>query len=118
MKRLIIQQTLFSRELDDLISSGKLLVSDYEDFEWDLLQNPKSGDVIKKLGGIRKIRLKSSGKGKRGGFRVDYLDIPEVEVLHLIIIYGKNVKDDLSSDEEKILAKLAKRLKEEANKYG
>jgi hypothetical protein len=45
-------------------------------------------------------------------------DIPEVEILHLIIIYSKNVKDDLSSDEEKILAKLAKMLKEEAKKYG
>jgi hypothetical protein len=114
MKRLIIQQKPFSRELDELITSGKLLKSDYEDFEWNLLQNPQNGDVIPGLGGIRKTRLKSSGKGKRGGFRVDYLDIPKVEIIHLIIIYPKNVKEDLSPEEKTILAKLAKMLKEEA----
>ena len=103
MKRLIIQQKLFSRELDSLIADKKLLTSDYEDFEKDLLRNSKMSEVIPGLGGIRKTRLKSANKGKRGGFRVDYLDIPEVEVLHLIVIYGKNVKEDLSSDEKKLL---------------
>lgn len=112
MKRLIIQQKPFSRELDELISSGKLLKSDYEDFEWDLSQNPQEGDVIPGLGGIRKTRLKSSSRGKSGGFRVDYLDIPELGIIHLIVIYPKNVKEDLSSEEKKILSKLAKMLKE------
>lgn len=49
---------------------------------------------------------------------MDYLDIPEVEVIHLIVIYSKNLKDDLSSDEKKILVNIAKMLKEEAKKYG
>lgn len=79
-----------------------------------MLQNPKMGIVIPGLEGIRKTRLKSATKGKRGGFRVDYLDIPEAEVLHLIVIYAKNVKEDLSPDEKKILASLAKKLKKEA----
>lgn len=118
MKRLIIQQKPFSRELDDLTDAGKLLQSDYEDFEWNLLKNPQVGDVISGLGGIRKTRLKAANKGKRGGFRVDYLDIPEVEVLHLIVIYAKNIKNDLSPEEKKILVGLAKMLKEEAKKYG
>jgi hypothetical protein len=117
MKRLIIQQKPFSRELDKLIASDKLLKSDYDNFEWELSQNPQIGEVIPGLGGIRKTRLKSASKGKRGGFRVDYLDIPEVEILHLIIIYSKNVKDDLSNDEKKILVALARILKEEVKKY-
>jgi len=45
---------------------------------------------------------------------VDYLDIPEAEVLHLIVIYPKNVKEDLSSEEKRLIASLAKKLKEEA----
>lgn len=114
MKRLVIQQKLFSREFDALIKAKKLLQEDYDNFERELLQNLKMGDVISGLGGIRKTRLKSSSKGKRGGFRVDYLDIPEVEILHLIVIYAKNVIEDLTSDEKKILASLAKKLKEEA----
>lgn len=114
MKRVVIQAHAFSRELDQLIDSGKLLRKDFEDFERDLIEDPQSGDVIPGLNGIRKTRLKSSTKGKRGGFRVDYLDIPQSEITHLLILYSKNVKDDLSSDEKKILAKLAKILKEEA----
>lgn len=117
MKRLIIQLKNFSRDLDDLIKTKKLLQKDYDDFENELMHNTEKGDVIPGLGGIRKTRLKSASKGKRGGFRVDYLDIPEAEVLHLIVIYAKNEKEDLSSEEKKILAFLAKKLKEEA-KHG
>lgn len=114
MKRLIIQQKFFSKELDALINANKLLIEDYENFEQELLQNLIAGDPIPGLAGIRKTRLKSATKGKRGGFRVDYLDIPEAEVLHLIVIYAKNVKDDLTSSEKKIIASLARKLKEEA----
>ena len=101
MNRLIIQQTFFSRELDTLIEDNKLLISDYEDFESRLLKNPDQGDVIPGTGVIRKARLKSASKGKRGGFRVDYLDIPDSGILHLIVIYGKNVKEDLSQEEKR-----------------
>lgn len=114
MKRLIVQQKPFTREYDALINSKKLLQEDYDNFEKELLQNLDMGEIIPGLGGIRKTRLKSSTKGKRGGFRVDYLDIPEAQVLHLIVIYAKNVKEDLSSDEKKILASLAQKLKKEA----
>lgn len=48
MKRLIIQQKSFSRELDELIASGKLLKSDYEDFERKRLNNmSKMFDLLK-----------------------------------------------------------------------
>jgi hypothetical protein len=114
MKRIFVQQKPFSRELDSLINAKKLLKSDYEDLESELLKNPKMGTVIPGLEGIRKTRLKSATKGKSGGFRVDYIDIPEAETLHLIVIYAKNVKEDLSSDEKKILADLGRKLKKEA----
>jgi len=64
MKRLIIQQKPFSRELDALIAANKLLEDDYEKFERELLRNITAGDVIPGLGGIRKTRLKSASKGK------------------------------------------------------
>lgn len=77
MKRVVIQHPLFSRMKDKLIEEGKLLESDFEDFEWSLVNDPQQGDVIPGLSGLRKTRLKSANKGKRGGFRVDYLDITE-----------------------------------------
>ena len=117
MERTVIQLPDFSEDLDALISENKLLIKDYEDFEWRLVKNPQEGDVIPGLSGIRKTRLKAAHRGKRGGFRIDYLDVPEKGKLYMLVIYSKNVKDDLSSDEKKIIARLVKQLKEEA-KYG
>lgn len=54
-------------------------------------------------------------KGKSGGFRVDYLDIPEKGKLYLIVLYPKNVKEDLSAEEKKLIVRLVKQLKEEVN---
>lgn len=93
------------------------MIKDYEDFESNLVRNPQEGDVIPGLSGIRKTRLKAAYRGKRGGFRVDYLDIPEKGKLYMLVIYAKNVKDDLSSDEKKIIARQVKQLKEEV-KHG
>ncbi len=113
MKRLIIQTRKFSETLDQLVHQKKLIIEDFQEFEKELVSDPKIGDVIQGTGGIRKIRLKSSGKGKSGGFRVCYIDIPEKEKLFLILLYGKNEQEDLSSDEKKILKNLTDRLKKE-----
>jgi hypothetical protein len=48
---------------------------------------------------------------------VDYLDIPEYGKLYFIVLYPKNVKEDLSPEEQKIIVRLVKTLKEEA-KHG
>lgn len=93
------------------------MIKDYEDFECNLVKNPQEGDVIPGLSGIRKTRLKAAYRGKRGGFRIDYLDVPQKGKLYMLVIYAKNLKDDLSPDEKKIIARLVKQLKEEA-KYG
>ncbi len=118
MKRIVIELHGFSSELDRLIASGKLVIEDFEDFKWNLVNDPQKGDVIPGLNGLRKTRLKSSTKGKRGGFRIDYLDIPQLEIIHLIVIYSKNIKEDLSNDEKRFIIKLIRTLKEEAKQYG
>jgi len=88
-----------------------LLRKDYDSFKIDLAKNPASGDLIIGTGGIRKTRLKSSSKGKSGGFRVCYLDVPQTEELFLILIYPKNEREDLAPEEKKILKELVKQLK-------
>ena len=114
MQRTFIQLPPFSRNLDALIDQGKILEKDFEEFEQELLKNPQIGDVIPGLSGLRKIRLKGASIGKRGGFRVDYLDVPEYSKLYLIVLYSKNVKADLSPNEKKVICRLVKQLKEEA----
>lgn len=115
MERTFIQLPPFSRSLDALLNQGKILESDFLEFEKELLSNPQTGDVIPGLSGLRKIRLKGANVGKRGGFRVDYLDVPECGKLYLIVLYPKNVKEDLTQEEKKIIHRLVKQLKEEAN---
>lgn len=115
MKRLVIHTKIFSDELDKLINERKLSEIDYEELERLLLENPEIGDVIKGAGGIRKVRLKSSTKGKRGGFRVCYYDFPAGERLYFIIIYGKNEREDISNEDKiyfkKILDAIKKKTK-------
>lgn len=111
MKRTFVNTEIFTKLFDKFIKEGKLLQNDFEEFENELLKNPQKGTVIPGVGGLRKTRIKSSSSGKRGGFRLDYLDFPDVGITYYVVIYPKNVKEDLSSEEKKILLKLIERIK-------
>lgn len=111
MKRTFINSEIFTKYFDKFIKEGKLLQKDFEDFENELLKNPKKGDVIPGMGGLRKARIKSAGGGKSGGFRLDYLDFPEAGITYYVVIYPKNVKEDLSSEDKKVILKLIERIK-------
>jgi len=63
-------------------------------------------------GGIRKLRWKRDGSGKRGGVRVIYYFHSERMPLFLLTIFGKNEKDNLSRTERNELAKLVRILVE------
>jgi hypothetical protein len=71
---------------------------------------------MKGCGGLRKIRVADPKrkKGKRGGARVIYLHIPEVDWIYLFDVYGKHEREDLTSDQEKELKQLAEQLRAEA----
>jgi hypothetical protein len=43
------------------------------DLETHLLKNPDAGPVLRRSGGVRKLRWAIKGKGKSGGARVIYL---------------------------------------------
>jgi hypothetical protein len=81
------------------------------------LADPHVSDLVRGTGGLRKVRVgqRAVAPGKRGGVRVYYLDLPQGEVTHLIAIFGKREKDDLSPSERKAAAVLVRMLKEEAN---
>ncbi|WP_417598672.1 type II toxin-antitoxin system RelE/ParE family toxin [Oceanospirillum sp.] len=57
-------------------------------------------------GGLRKVRVASRGRGKRGGSRVIYYHFVSKSHIALLLIYPKNEKDNLSSDERKALKQL------------
>lgn len=72
-------------------------------FQAELMSNPKQGDVIQGTGGLRKVRVASKGKGKRGGSRVIYYFLTEKRRFYLLTIYGKNEVSDLTAAEKKQL---------------
>jgi mRNA-degrading endonuclease RelE of RelBE toxin-antitoxin system len=111
MKRKIIESRALTRTIDHFIAERKILKEDIEALKKELINNPKTGNIIPGTGGVRKIRLKSFAKGKRGGFRVCYFDDPGREELFLLKIYGKNEKEDLSAAEKKSLKKFTEIVK-------
>lgn len=107
MRRLFIESSIFSREIKRLIKENKISGRTAK-------RSKKAGSVIPGFGGLRKIRLGYHGKGTRGGLRIDYLDIPEAECLHLLVIYAKSVKKDLTPYQKKEIRELVNILKKEA----
>lgn len=108
---MFIQTEIFSKYFDKFIKEGKINQEDFEEFERNLLNNPTLGDVIPGMGGLRKARMKSSTSGKRGGFRIDYLDFPDYGITYYVVLYPKNVQEDLSSEEKKVILRLIETIK-------
>lgn len=93
----------------------KLLSDDeYSEFQISLVANPMAGNLIPGGDGLRKIRWRSKGRGKRGGVRIIYYLVVRKDFVLLLDIYGKNEKSDLSKDDLKNLVRIKR---EELDKH-
>jgi RelE toxin of RelE / RelB toxin-antitoxin system len=61
-------------------------------------------------GGIRKVRHAAQGRGESGGVRAIYYWIKDRHPIHMLVVYPKSRKDDLSDKETAILRELVKEL--------
>jgi len=77
-----------------------------------LAANPQAGVLLQGTGGIRKLRWKREGTGKRGGVRVIYYYHDERYPLFLLTLFGKSEKSNVSKAERTMLAKLVEQLLE------
>lgn len=111
MKLEIILTTYYSKILECLLKKRQLLREDYDEFIEELIKNPEKGNVIPGAGGVRKIRLKSASKGKRGGFRIFYFYYQVKQRIYLFHILAKNDQENITEDEKKILRDLANYFK-------
>lgn len=107
----------FSADRRRLEGARELGHDDLVAMEQSILVDPHAGDLVPGTGGLRKIRLgqRQVRRGKSGGVRVYYLDLPHRAVTHLVAIFGKREKADLSAAERRAVAALVKHLKEEAS---
>ena len=71
-----------------------------DDEEYSRLQNylnehPESGAIVPGSGGVRKIRWRGDGRGKRGGLRVIYYLRLSRKEIWMLTLYGKNVRENI-----------------------
>lgn len=104
---LFIETPTFTKLLTDLIDDDS-----YNILQEKLVLNPAIGNLIPGTSGLRKIRWKLPGTGKRGGVRIIYYWKVKEEKIIFLLIYPKNVQDDMTDKQLKILNKI---LKEELN---
>jgi mRNA-degrading endonuclease RelE of RelBE toxin-antitoxin system len=112
MKLTFIENPTFMGQIDKL---GKPLSDEVlSAIENDLLKNVERGAIVPGTNGARKARISDPGrqKGKRGGFRYIYIYFEAFARVYLLLFYGKDVKDDLSKAEKKIIADSIKKAKE------
>lgn len=110
MRRLFRETPIFTQKID-AIGDLELLHLIVE----AILENPEVGATISGTGGLRKMRAPdpSRQKGKRGGLRIIYLDLPDKERTYLLYLYGKNEAEDLNASEKKIFKALVAQIKGE-----
>lgn len=100
----IIETTIFTRIINELMSDGQ-----YRELQNAIVGNPEAGDLIKKSGGLRKLRWKLEGRGKRGGARVIYYWATADDQIYMLYGYAKNEQVDLTDDQLKALKAIVER---------
>jgi len=102
---IFIETPTFTRLIATLLDDDE-----YSKMQDELVKRPDVGDLIKDGGGIRKLRWKRAGTGKRGGLRVIYYWLTEDEQIFMLVVYPKNLKDNLTDKETALLRKLVKEI--------
>lgn len=94
----IVETTVFMRQVHKLLSD-----EEYRQLQIALIIRPDMGVIIRGGGGLRKVRWRLHGQGKRGGLRIVYYWAVEQDRLLLLLMYPKNVQDDLTPAQLKML---------------
>ena len=92
-----VETSIFTQRITKLLTDDE-----YYDLQAMLAEHPKAGDVIPGAGGLRKLRWRATGRGKRGGIRIIYYCWSEHR-LYMIFAYDKTQQGDLTPEQTKAL---------------
>ena len=85
-----IETRLFSRLVQKYLDDDE-----YRELQRALMDNPEAGDIIPGSRGVRKLRWRAPGRGKRGGYRVIYYARLKQGVIWMLTMYPKNVAENI-----------------------
>ena len=92
-----VETSIFTQRITKLLTDDE-----YHDLQAVLAEHPKAGDVIPGAGGLRKLRWRAAGRGKRGGIRIIYYCWSE-DRLSMVFVYDKAEQGDLTLEQLKVL---------------
>lgn len=84
---------IFTEQIVDLIDDDS-----YSELQRLLITDPEAGDIIPRSRGLRKVRWRAPGRGKRGGIRVIYYMVRHEEIF-MLYAYAKNDRSDITPDQ-------------------
>ena len=99
----LVETPVFTREVTELLSDDE-----YRGLQLALLFRPEQGPLIPKSGGLRKLRWKRGGGGKRGGLRVIYFWDKDGDTIYMLFAYPKSDQEDLTPTQLRVLSKLVR----------
>ena len=102
----VVETPQFVRQADQVWAD-----EERQEFVDYIARNPEAGDLIPETGGVRKVRWRRQGMGKRGGVRVIYFYHNPTTPLFLLMVYAKAVRENAAPDAKKALAEFANRIK-------
>ena len=95
-----IESTVFDRMRDVYLDDDE-----YAELQAYMTEHPEAGDLIRGSGGLRKLRWRRTGTGKRGGLRVIYFVRYRPDEFWMLTLYAKAKLDSVP-------AEVLRRLKE------
>jgi hypothetical protein len=85
-----IESPVFARILPAYLDDDE-----YSDLQQFLMQNREAGDLVPGSGGVRKVRWRQPGTGKRGGLRIVYLVRYRPNEFWMLTLYAKTQRENV-----------------------
>jgi hypothetical protein len=98
---LFVETRQFTARVRSLLSDDE-----YRELQCELAERPDAGVVIPGTHGLRKLRFRMAGRGKRGGVRTIYYWAQSRSTILLLFLFAKNERDDLTPDQRAALKRI------------
>jgi len=98
-----IETEIFTKRIEEILTD-----EEYSLLQADLVKRPEAGALIPGGRGLRKLRWRASGKGKRGGMRLIYYYFVREDQIYMIYPFRKADQEDLTPEQLKSLTQYVK----------